>query len=123
MFELVEVDADDCYELLETAEKTAGGVQLDKAAVIVAGGRGVKNEADLELLRQLASALGGQLAGSRPLVESGLLPHERQLGQSGCTVKAAPIFGISQYGIAANFRDVVPAITEEIQKRKGANSK
>lgn len=155
VFELVEVDADDCYELLETAEKTAGGVQLDKAAVIVAGGRGVKNEADLELLRQLASALGGQLAGSRPLVESGLLPHERQLGQSGCTVKpeliinvavsgsiqyrvgmqdskriasidlnkAAPIFGISQYGIAANFRDVVPAITEEIQKRKGANSK
>lgn len=88
--------------------------------------------------------------GSRPLVESGLLTHEYQLGQSGSTVKpeliinvavsgsvqyrvgmqdakriasinldkAAPIYGISQYGIAANFRIVVPAITEEIEKRR-----
>ena len=150
VFEQVDVDADACYEVLETAEKPAGGVQLEKAEVIVAGGRGVKSEADLDMLRALASALGGQVAGSRPLVESGLLTHEYQLGQSGSTVKpeliinvavsgsvqyrvgmqdakriasinldkAAPIYGISQYGIAANFRDVVPAITEEIEKRR-----
>ena len=144
VFEQVDVDADACYEVLETAEKPAGGVQLEKAEVIVAGGRGVNSEADLDMLRALASALGGQVAGSRPLVESGLLTHEYQLGQSGSTVKpeliinvavsgsvqyakriasinldkAAPIYGISQYGIAANFRDVVPAITEEIEKRR-----
>ena len=153
--ERVEVEADPDWELLEKTPKPAGGAQLDKASIIIAGGRGVKTESDLDLLRRLAAALGGQVAGSRPLVESGLLPRERQLGQSGSTVKpelivnvavsgsvqyrvgmqgakriasinlnrAAPIFGISHYGITANFRDVVPAITEEIERRRDANSK
>lgn len=153
--ERVEVEADPDWELLEKTPKPAGGAQLDKASIIIAGGRGVKTESDLDLLRWLAAALGGQVAGSRPLVESGLLPRERQLGQSGSTVKpelivnvavsgsvqyrvgmqgakriasinlnrAAPIFGISHYGITANFRDVVPAITEEIERRRDANSK
>ena len=148
--ETVTVDADPDYEVLETAPKQDTGDSIEGAQVIVAGGRGIKEEADLNSLRELASLLGGKLAASRPLVDNGWLPHDKQIGQSGTTVKpkyifniaisgsvqyqvgmqnagciisvnhtkGAPIFDISHYGTVADYRSVVPALVEEIRKRK-----
>ena len=148
--ETVTVDADPDYEVLETAPKQDTGDSIEGAQVIVAGGRGIKEEADLDSLRELASLLGGKLAASRPLVDNGWLPHDKQIGQSGTTVKpkyifniaisgsvqyqvgmqnagciisvnhtkGAPIFDISHYGAVADYRSVVPALVEEIRKRK-----
>ena len=64
----------------------------------MAGGRGVKSEEDLNQLRELAELLGGQMACSRPLVDNGWLAHEKQIGQSGITVKPDVIFNMAISG-------------------------
>ena len=66
--------------------------------MLVSGGRAVKTEADLAILRELAELLGGELAGSRPLIDSGLLPHEAQIGQSGKSVAPELIINVGLSG-------------------------
>jgi electron transfer flavoprotein alpha subunit len=61
-------------------------VDLSQAERIVAVGRGIKAQEHVALAEQLASALGAQLAASRPICDSGWLPMERQIGSSGQTV-------------------------------------
>ena len=61
-------------------------VDLTQAEVIVAVGRGIKEQKNLELAKALADALGGELAASRPICDSGWLPMDRQIGSSGQTV-------------------------------------
>lgn len=61
-------------------------VDLTQAQVIVAVGRGIKEEKNIDLARQLAEALGGEIAASRPICDSGWLPMDRQVGSSGQTV-------------------------------------
>ena len=148
--ESVSVDAEDCYEVIENTQKVSDHEPIDKASLLVCGGRGIKSEEDLKMLGELAELLGGQVAASRPIVDNGWLPHEDQIGQSGATVKpdhiiniaisgsvqyqvgmqnskciisinhtaGVPIFDISHYGAVADYRSLVPAIIEEIKKRK-----
>ena len=148
--ETVDVVADADYEVLSTAPKQDTGDSIEAASVIVAGGRGLKEESDLAQLKELASLLGGQVAASRPLVDNSWLPHDRQIGQSGASVKpeyifniaisgsvqyqvgmqnsgciisvnhtkGAPIFDISHYGVVADYKTVIPALIEEIRRRK-----
>ena len=59
---------------------------IEEAAVIVAAGKGVRRKEDLAMLRELAEALHGQLAGSRCVIEAGWLDHKHQIGLSGRTV-------------------------------------
>ncbi len=61
-------------------------VDLTQAEIIVAVGRGIKEEKNIALAKQLAEALGGELAASRPICDSGWLPMDRQIGSSGQTV-------------------------------------
>jgi electron transfer flavoprotein alpha subunit len=61
-------------------------VDLSTAQRIVAAGRGIKEESQLAIVRQLASVLGAEVAGSRPLCDAGWLPLDRQIGSSGQTV-------------------------------------
>lgn len=96
--ETVSVEADPDYEVLETAPAENAGKSIANAKIVVAGGRGVKTEEDLSMLRELAELLGGQLACSRPLVDNGWLPHEKQIGQSGITVKPDVIFNVAISG-------------------------
>ncbi len=62
-------------------------VDLTKADVIVAVGRGIKGQENLALVQQLADALGAELAASRPICDAGWLPIDRQIGSSGQTVQ------------------------------------
>ena len=61
-------------------------VDLTQAEVIVAVGRGIKEQKNIEIAKQLAEALGGEIAASRPICDSGWLPMDRQVGSSGQTV-------------------------------------
>ncbi len=61
-------------------------VDLTQAEIIVAVGRGIKEEKNIALAKQLAEALGGEIAASRPICDAGWLPMDRQIGSSGQTV-------------------------------------
>lgn len=71
-----------------TAEKPLPKAEsISDAKVIVACGRGVRSKDDLKTFDELAQRIGGVLAGSRPLVEQGWIPADKQVGQSGRTVR------------------------------------
>src|SRR5438874_8933370 len=61
-------------------------VDLTQAEIIVSVGRGIKEQKNIELAKQLADAMGAELAASRPICDSGWLPMDRQIGSSGQTV-------------------------------------
>jgi len=61
-------------------------VDLTQAEIIVSVGRGIKEQKNIELAKHLAEVLGGELAASRPICDSGWLPMDRQIGSSGQTV-------------------------------------
>ena len=62
-------------------------MDLSKAKIIVAGGRGVNDLAGFGLLQELASALGAEIAGTRVAVEAGWISASNQVGQTGVTVR------------------------------------
>ncbi|MBW2689976.1 MAG: electron transfer flavoprotein subunit alpha/FixB family protein [Deltaproteobacteria bacterium] len=68
----------------EAVEK--GGVDLTKADIIVSAGRGIGKPENLEIISQLAEALGGEFGASRPVVDSEWTEHNRQVGTTGQTV-------------------------------------
>ncbi|MGB0093114.1 MAG: electron transfer flavoprotein subunit alpha/FixB family protein [Solirubrobacteraceae bacterium] len=63
------------------------GVDLTKAEKIVCVGRGIGGAENVPVAEELASALGAELAASRPVIDSGWLPKVRQIGKSGAKVK------------------------------------
>jgi electron transfer flavoprotein alpha subunit len=65
----------------------ADAFDITRAEKIVCVGRGVKDKNGVEAVRELAAALGAEIGGSRPVVDEGLLPKERQIGKSGFKVK------------------------------------
>jgi len=68
-------------------DKPDGEVNLAEADRIVCVGRGIGEEDNIALARELADLLEAELAGSRPVVDSGWLPKARQVGKSGQKVK------------------------------------
>lgn len=86
----VEVDLGDLplrREVLGYEKPESGDVDIAEADVIVAAGRGIKEKENLQLVEDLAKALGGVVAGSRPLIDKEWLPWSRQVGSSGKTVR------------------------------------
>jgi electron transfer flavoprotein alpha subunit len=70
----------------EVFKEAKQAVDLTQAEIIVAVGRGIKEQKNIEIAQRLAEALGGELAASRPICDSGWLPMDRQIGSSGQTV-------------------------------------
>ncbi len=70
----------------EVFKEAKQAVDLTQAEIIVAVGRGIKEQKNIEIAKQLAEALGAELAASRPICDSGWLPMDRQIGSSGQTV-------------------------------------
>ncbi len=66
----------------------AMGIDITDADILVAVGLGVKEQSDLEAIEDFAECIGAEIACTRPLVEKGWYPHERQIGISGRTVRA-----------------------------------
>jgi electron transfer flavoprotein alpha subunit len=65
----------------------AGGVDITKEEILVSVGRGIESQENIELVEELAAAIGGTVSASRPIIDSGWLPKVRQVGKSGVTVK------------------------------------
>ena len=81
-------------------------------------GRGIKEEANIALARQLAEALGAELAASRPICDAGWLPMERQVGSSGQTVAprlylALGISGAIQHLVGMKGSNTIVAINKD----------
>jgi electron transfer flavoprotein alpha subunit len=74
-------------KLLEIIKEEKKKVNLSEAKVIVAGGRGVGNAEGFRILEELAGFLGGEVAGTRVAVEEGWMPSDRQIGQTGQSVR------------------------------------
>ena len=70
----------------EVFQEAKQAVDLSQSEVIVAVGRGIKEQKNLALAEELAKTLGGEVAASRPICDNGWLPLERQIGSSGQTV-------------------------------------
>jgi len=62
-------------------------INIKNSHIIVSGGYGVGSKENFDLLFELADVLGAEVGGSRAAVDAGFIPHERQVGQTGVTVR------------------------------------
>ena len=102
----------------EAFREAAQTVDLSSAPVIVSVGRGIGEQENLKLVEELASALGAELAASRPICDAGWLPMERQVGSSGQTVApklylAVGISGAIQHLVGMKGAKTIIAINKD----------
>lgn len=93
-------------------------IDVRDAEIVVAGGRGVGSKQGFQVLETLAEVIGGSLAGTRPAVEAGWIHRDRQIGQTGRTVRpklyiACGISGASQHNIGMKDSQYVIAINTD----------
>jgi len=91
---------------------------LAYADVVVAGGVGMGSPENFQLVRQLASVLGAEYGCSRPLVQKGWLPADRQIGQTGKTIRpklyiTCGISGAIQHRVGVVGSDLIVAINTD----------
>lgn len=105
-------------EILGYEEVAGEKVDLTKADYIVAVGRGVGGADKMGPLEELAKELGAEIAASRPVIDNGWLPRDRQIGSSGQTVAprvyiAAGISGAIQHLVGMKGSSVIVAINKD----------
>lgn len=103
---------------MEPFRESARAVDLTAADIIVSVGRGIKEKDNIHIVEELAKALGGELAASRPICDSGWLPMERQVGSSGQTVSpkmymAVGISGAIQHLVGMKGAKTIVAINKD----------
>lgn len=84
--------------VLESVKEQRNRVDITEANVLVSGGRGVGNREGFERLEALAQVLNGEISASRAMVDAGVLSHERQVGQTGKTVRPDLYFAMGISG-------------------------
>lgn len=85
-------------EILEVVKNTGNVVDIQDAKILVSGGRGVGCKEGFDMLQELATVLGGEVSSSRAMVDAGIMPHDRQVGQTGKTVRPAVYFAMGISG-------------------------
>ena len=95
-----------------------GGVDITAAEKLVGIGRGIKDHANIPQVEDLAKTLGAVLSCSRPIVDKGWLPNDRQVGTSGKTVKpklylALGISGAFQHVLGMKSSDLIIAVNKD----------
>jgi electron transfer flavoprotein alpha subunit len=83
---------------VEAVEPSSEGVDLTSADVIVCAGRGIGGADGVEVVQELAEALGAALAASRPVIDSGWMEKSRQIGKSGASVRPKVYLGLGVSG-------------------------
>ena len=74
-------------KLLEEVREEKNKVDITEAKILVSGGRGVGCKEGFAKLQELAEVLGAEVSASRAMVDAGIMPHDRQVGQTGKTVR------------------------------------
>ena len=100
------------------ADATSDDANLAYADIVVAGGMGLQNPENLNLVKRLAAVLGGEYGCSRPVVQKGWMPADRQIGQTGKTIRprlyiAAGISGAIQHRVGVEGADLIVAINTD----------
>jgi electron transfer flavoprotein alpha subunit len=115
----VDVDAAAIREQPEPPfQEARQAVDLSQAERIVSVGRGIKEQANIQIAQTLADALHAELAASRPICDAGWLPMERQVGSSGQTVApklylALGISGAIQHLVGMKGAQTIVAINKD----------
>lgn len=99
--EQVKIDFDKSkfkVKILETVKEQKNKTDITEAKVLVSGGRGVGNAEGFALLNKLAETLNAEVSSSRAMVDAGVMPHDRQVGQTGKTVRPDLYFALGISG-------------------------
>jgi electron transfer flavoprotein alpha subunit len=84
--------------IIETVKEEKNRIDITEAKVLGSGGRGVGDAEGFERLAKLAEVIGAEVSSSRAMVDAGIIPHERQVGQTGKTVRPDLYFAIGISG-------------------------
>jgi electron transfer flavoprotein alpha subunit len=99
-------------------DRSTDQAQLAYADIVIGGGLGLKTKENYALIEGLAHTLGAEHGGTRPLVQKGWIGHERQIGQTGKTIRpklyiAAGISGAIQHRVGVEGADLIVAINSD----------
>ena len=105
-------------KVVDTVQEISESVNLEEADVIVAGGRGMGSVENFELVKELASLMGGVVGATRPVIDEGWISRAHQVGQSGKIVApklyiAAGISGAAQHVSGITGSDFIVAINKD----------
>ncbi len=108
----------DYRKFVEYIESAVGEVDITKADIIVSVGRGIKDKANLPIIEDFAKEVGGVIGCTRPVVDAGWLPKDRQVGSSGKTVKpklyiALGVSGAFQHIAGMKNSDTIIAVNKD----------
>ena len=105
-------------EVLETVKSTKTSKDITEAKILVSAGRGIGSAEKVSMVQDLADALGGDIACSRAVIDAGWMDKDRQVGQTGKTVRpelyvACGISGAIQHAAGMEGSDFIIAINKE----------
>lgn len=114
----LEVNPTNNVEVLETVKSTKASKDITEAKILVSAGRGIGSAEKVSMVQDLADALGGDISGSRAVVDAGWMDKDRQVGQTGKTVRpdlyvACGISGAIQHAAGMEGSEYIIAINKE----------
>lgn len=114
----MEVTPTNNLEVLETVKSTKTSKDITEAKILVSAGRGIGSAEKVSMVQDLADVLGGDISGSRAVVDAGWMEKDRQVGQTGKTVRpelyvACGISGAIQHAAGMEGSEYIVAINKE----------
>lgn len=104
--------------IVENMKEDKGKIEITEAKILVSGGRGVGSKEGFDTLQELADVLNAQVSSSRAMVDAGIMDHDRQVGQTGKTVRpnlyfAMGISGAIQHLAGMEESDYIVAVNKD----------